>query len=73
MLQLSEIKEIKDKRRGQGRMYDLEHVLLICILAVAAGANSYRAIARFIEYRFEWLQKHTFGQGYSEKNIHLLM
>lgn len=59
MLQLSELKEIKDKRRGQGRMYNLEHVLLICILAVAAGANSYRAIARFIEYRFEWLQKHT--------------
>lgn len=40
-------------------MYDLPHVLLCCILAVAAGADSYRAIARFIEARFAWLQVHT--------------
>jgi hypothetical protein len=53
------LKEIEDKRRGQGRMYDLPQVLLCCILAVAAGADSYRAIARFIKVRFEWLQKHT--------------
>ncbi len=58
MLQLSELKEIPDKRRGQGRMYDLPSVLLSCILAVASGANSYRGIARFIECRFEWLQEH---------------
>ena len=35
------------------------HVLLCCILAVAAGADSYRAIARFIKIRFAWLQMHT--------------
>jgi hypothetical protein len=29
-------------------MYDLAHVLLCCILAVASGADSYRAIVRFI-------------------------
>jgi hypothetical protein len=40
-------------------MYDLPHVLVCCILAVAAGADSYRAIARFIETRFAWLQEHV--------------
>jgi hypothetical protein len=59
MLELSDLSEIADARRGQGRMYDLPHVLLCCILAVAAGAGSYRGIARFIEARFDWLQLHT--------------
>ena len=59
MLQLPHLKLIPDNRRGQGRMYDLPHVLLCCILAVAAGADSYRAIARFIELRFDWLKRHT--------------
>ncbi len=40
-------------------MYDLPHVVLCCILAVAAGADSYRAIARFIEVRLGWLRQHT--------------
>jgi len=40
-------------------MYDLPHVLLCCILAVAAGADSYRAIVRFIAARLEWLHEHT--------------
>ena len=40
-------------------MYDLPHVVLCCILAVAAGADSYRAIVRFIDVRLEWLQQHT--------------
>jgi hypothetical protein len=39
-------------------MYDLPHVLVCCILAVAAGAQSYKAIARFIKARFGWLQEH---------------
>jgi DDE_Tnp_1-associated len=59
MLELSDLSGIADARRGQGRMYDLPHVLLCCILGVAAGAGSYRGIARFIEARFEWLQLHT--------------
>ena len=42
-----------------GYLIYLEHVLLNCIFAVTADANSYRAIARFIEYHFEWLQQHT--------------
>ncbi len=40
-------------------MYDLPHVVLCCILAVAAGADSYRAIVRFIDVRLGWLQQHT--------------
>ena len=46
MLTLPDLEQIVDTRRGQGRMYDLPHVLLCCILAVAAGANSYRASVR---------------------------
>jgi DDE family transposase len=59
MLKMSDLEGIVDARRGQGRMYDLPHVLLCCILAVAAGANSYRAIVRFIDTRLEWLREHT--------------
>ena len=59
MLRLSDMEEIVDARRGQGKMYDLPHVLLCCILAVAAGADSYRAIVRFIDARLEWLQRHA--------------
>ncbi len=33
---------IPDPRRAQGRMYRLPPVLLFSILAVVAGANSYR-------------------------------
>ena len=63
MLQLTNWGDIPEARRGQGRMYDLPHVLLCCILAVASGADFYRAIARFIEARFAWLQVHTGLRG----------
>ena len=56
---LTDLSEVEDRRRGQGRMYDLPHVVLYCILAVAAGADSYRAIVRFIDVRLGWLQQHT--------------
>lgn len=59
MLELPELSGVEDKRRGQGRMYDLPHVLLCCVLAVAAGADSYRAIARFIKAKLVWLRKHS--------------
>jgi hypothetical protein len=32
MLTLEDLEGIMDARRGQGRMYDLPHVLLLCIL-----------------------------------------
>lgn len=59
MLQLTHFSNLPAPRRGQGKRYDLPHVLLCCILAVAAGADSYRAITRFIEARFDWLKTHT--------------
>jgi DDE_Tnp_1-associated len=40
---------IPDPRRAQGRMYRLPPVLLFSILAVVAGANSYRGIHSFID------------------------
>ena len=39
MLTLFDMEGLADTRRGQGRMYDLPHVVLCCILAVAAGAD----------------------------------
>ena len=59
MLTLADLEGIEDARRGQGRMYGLPHVVLLCILAVASGADSYRAITRFIEARLLWLREHT--------------
>jgi hypothetical protein len=40
---------IPDPRRGQGQMYKLPYLLLFSILAVVAGANSYRGICTFIQ------------------------
>lgn len=43
------LKTIVDPRRPQGRLYPLAPLLFISVLAVLAGANSYRKIARFID------------------------
>ena len=40
---------IADPRRPQGRLYPLAPLLFISVLAVLAGADSYRKIARFID------------------------
>lgn len=52
---LTYLAKIPDKRRGQGRMFDLPHLLLLSILAIASGADSYRKIAIFIEENFKVL------------------
>ena len=54
---LEYLKQIPDRRRGQGRMFDLPHVLLFSILAIASGADSYRKMAIFIEENFNVLKK----------------
>jgi hypothetical protein len=46
---------IPDPRRPQGRMYDLPHLLLFSILAVASGATSYRKIHQFIATHWQRL------------------
>lgn len=59
MLTLSILSSIPDRRRGQGRMYDLPHVILCSMLAVLAGADSYASVYRFIQTRWDWLRLHT--------------
>jgi len=41
--------EIEDPRRAEGKLYRLPHVMLFAILAIVAGANSYRTIHSFID------------------------
>jgi DDE family transposase len=43
------LKTITDPRRPQGRLYPLAPLLFISVLAVLAGADSYRRISRFID------------------------
>lgn len=49
------LRQIPDPRRGQGRMFDLPHILLFSILAIASGADSYRKIDIFIQGNFNLL------------------
>lgn len=52
---LDYLQHIPDQRRSQGRMFDLPHLLLFSILAIASGADSYRKMALFIQENFETL------------------
>jgi hypothetical protein len=54
------LSEIEDPRRAEGKLYKLPHVLLFSILAVMAGANSYRGIHSFVEVHLTRL-KASFG------------
>ena len=49
--------EIEDPRRAEGKQYRLPHVVLFAILAMLAGANSYRSIHSFIDVHFTRLRK----------------
>jgi hypothetical protein len=42
------LSEIPDPRRREGKLYQLRYVLLVSILAVVTGGNSYRSIETFI-------------------------
>ena len=42
------LREIPDHRRREGKRFDLATVLLYAILAMVAGANSYRQMHEFI-------------------------
>ncbi len=52
--------QVSDPRRAQGKRYDLEHVLLYCVLAVVSGASSYRKIHIFIDTHWPRLNE-VFG------------
>jgi hypothetical protein len=57
---LAALEEVPDPRRPQGRRYPLAHLLLFSVLAVLAGAASYRGIRVFIGVHRERLNT-TFG------------
>src|SRR4030081_3912919 len=48
--------EIDDPRRAEGKLYRLPHVVLFAILAIVAGANSYRTIHSFIDVHLAGLR-----------------
>lgn len=43
------LEEVPDRRRAEGKMYRLPHVLLFSILAIVSGGNSYRSVTTFID------------------------
>ncbi len=57
MLLINHLKKIPDARRGQGRMYDLPHIILFTILAISSGADSYRNVAIFIKENLKTLKE----------------
>src|SRR4051794_11288923 len=57
---LAALDRIPDPRRRQGQRYGLAHLLLFSVLAVLAGATSYRRIRLFIGVHRERLDA-TFG------------
>src|SRR6201987_6179928 len=46
---VSLLDQIEDPRRAEGKLYRLPYVVLFAILAIVAGANSYRTIHSFID------------------------
>lgn len=54
------LSKVEDFRRSQGRSFDLGGLLMIAILAVISGANSYDDIAVFCKTHLRILRK-TFG------------
>ena len=52
---LSIFAEIPDPRRGQGKMYPLAPILLFTVLAMLAGAVSYRHVHAFIKVHLDRL------------------
>src|SRR5215213_3444195 len=60
---LAALRTIPDPRRAQGKRYPLAHLLLFSVLAVLAGATSYRRIRLFIGVHRERLNA-VFGAGF---------
>jgi hypothetical protein len=57
---LAALEQIPDPRRPQGRRYPLPHLLLFSVLAVLAGATSYRGIITFLSVHRDRLNR-SFG------------
>ena len=52
---LSLFSQVFDRRRGQGKMYPLAPILLFTVLAMLAGARSYRQVHGFIQTHLDRL------------------
>jgi hypothetical protein len=59
MILLSHLSAIDDPRRREGRRFELAYLLLFTLLAIISGANSYRAITRFMQVRLDWFKSLT--------------
>lgn len=60
---------VPEHRRAQARQYDLVHVLLFCILALASGANSLRRMSKFMNKRLGTLRA-VFGCQWRQAPTH---
>ena len=47
--------QIRDHRRAEGKLYPLPQILVFCLLAMLAGATSYRKMPEFILAHFRRL------------------
>ena len=54
---LSLFATIPDPRRAEGRLYQLQFVLLFSIFAIVSGANSYRGIRTYVKVHRQELNK----------------
>src|SRR5271165_1980102 len=54
---LEVLRTIPDRRRDEGKRFDLATVLLYAILSMVAGANSYRQMHEFIRIHLERLNE----------------
>lgn len=56
MTLLEILEQVTDKRRSQGRRYDLKNFLFISILAILCGARGYKDIETFMNTKFDKLK-----------------
>lgn len=66
---LIRLEMIADPRRAEGKRYEQRYILLFAILAIVAGADSYRGIETFIQVHFKRLGK-AFGLGWKRPPAH---
>ena len=50
--------KIPDKRRKEGQLFKLSHILFFSVLATLSGANSYRSIHTYIKTNYKYLRKY---------------
>jgi len=60
---------IPDPRRAEGKLYQLQHVLLFAIFAMVSGANSYRGLQTYFRVHREKLNK-AFGISWKRSPAH---